>query len=89
MTRTKKRGRKTLRPTKEKFETLYYREDLSAEEIATIFKVNTQTIYNWASYFRKYESNKSDSNTQLSDKQILNCPTTIKYNKKKERSKIS
>lgn len=89
MIRTKKRGRKNQRPTKEKFESLYYNEELKAEELASIFHVNTQTIYNWANYFRKQESNNLDSNTELTDKQIVNCPIKINYNKKKERSKIS
>lgn len=88
MIKTRKKGRPSKIPKKELFETLYYNEEITIEEIAKTFGVNKQTVYNWA-YKYRHESNKLDSNTKVSDKQIINCPTTNKYNIKKERSKIS
>lgn len=88
MIKTRKGGRKSLIPPKDYFESIYYNENVSIDEMAKLWGVNKQTIYNWAHKYR-HESNNLDSNTQVSDKQILNCPTTINYNKKKERSKIS
>lgn len=85
MIRTKKPGRKTKCPKKEIFEHLYYLENISASEIAKIYGVNTQCVYNWAAKFRK-ESESSGKNTNLSDKQIF---TLNNNTKKKERSKIS
>ena len=88
MKRTRKMGRPSKIPNKDLFEKMYYDETLTVEEIARTFGVKKQTVYNWAFKYRN-ESEISDSNKDLSDKQILNCPTTINYNKKKERSKIS
>lgn len=48
----KKRGRKTNRPNKEKFESIYYNDQISAKEIAEMFKVTESTIYNWAFQFK-------------------------------------
>lgn len=86
--RTKKGGRKSKRPNKEMFETLYYNDEVTASELAKLYNVAESTIYNWAFQFRN-ESNLSDSENNLTDKQIYNRPITINYNKKKERSKIS
>lgn len=84
MKRLKKGGRKSQRPNKEMFESLYYNDSTSAKELAKIWSVAESTIYNWAFQFRN-ESEKSDSEKKLSDKQIIHY---LKENKKKERSKI-
>lgn len=49
----KKRGRKSVRPNKEKFEKLYYNDEVSATDLAKIFKVTESTIYNWAYQFKQ------------------------------------
>lgn len=49
----KKRGRKNKVPNKAEFYLRYYNLDLSAEELATYYKVKPHTIYNWALKFRK------------------------------------
>ena len=51
----KKRGRKNKRPLKKEFEYLYYTLDLPAKEIAEKYNVKVNTIYMWASKFRKEE----------------------------------
>ena len=47
----KKPGRKPIKPNKATFEMMY--EKLTAEEMATKYHVTKQTIYNWASSYRK------------------------------------
>lgn len=54
-----KRGRKSKRPSKEQFEYWYYDLEMPAEEIAKIVGCKTDTIYNWASQFRKEEAIKT------------------------------
>lgn len=49
----KKRGRKTKKPNKKYFEMLYYNDSIKASDLADLFKVKEQTIYNWANKFRK------------------------------------
>lgn len=88
MNKTKKRGRKSNMPDKEYFETLYYNDNVSAAELAKVFEVKEQTIYNWAYRFKQM-SNKMDTIKDLSDKQIFTCSTKNNNNIKKERSKIS
>lgn len=71
----RKRGKKSKRPTKEKFYELYNNESLSVEEIANIFKVSINTIYNWSYQFNKENEEK------LSDKQIIHREIITKKNK--------
>lgn len=85
MIRTKKGGRKSQRPNKQMFETMYYNDSVSAKELAKLWGVAESTIYNWAFQFR-HESEISGKNIDLSDKQIF---THINNNKKKERSKLA
>lgn len=47
----KKPGRKLIKPNKTTFEMMY--EKLTAEEMAAKYNVTKQTIYNWASNYRK------------------------------------
>lgn len=54
----RKRGRKLVKPDKEEFESLYYNNSVSVEELANFYNVTTTTIYNWASQFRKEEKNE-------------------------------
>lgn len=49
----KKRGRKSKKPNKDIFLTLYYNETTKAEELANTYAVTVQTIYNWANEFKK------------------------------------
>lgn len=49
----KKKGRKMLKPSKELFEMMYYNETIKAEDLAKLWHVKNQTIYNWAHEFRK------------------------------------
>lgn len=50
-----KHYRNRARPNKEEFERLYYTFGLSVKEIAQKYNVTTNTVYNWAYYFRKNE----------------------------------
>lgn len=52
----RKKGRKTVRPTKDEFEKMYYNPEKTVYDLANTYKVNIQTIYNWAFYYR----NKQD-----------------------------
>lgn len=56
----KKRGRKSLKPNKAIFETLYYNENITARELAKHYGVTEQTILNWAYQFRK-EQNENNN----------------------------
>lgn len=51
----KKKGRKNKMPNKTEFEYRYYILDQSAQEMAKDYGVKPQTIYNWATEFRKKE----------------------------------
>lgn len=76
----KKRGRKSKLPNKQMFETLYYNNEITAKEIAKIYNVKEQTVYNWANQLRK-ESKILDTKTEpgkLSDKQIFIIPQKVK-----------
>lgn len=53
----KKAGRKSKRPSKERFEALY--ADYTAPEVAEKLGVAIGTVYQWAYQFRK-EENKGD-----------------------------
>ena len=53
--KNKKRGRKSLLPNKEMFETMYYNNNIKASDLANNYGVKTQTIYNWANKFRKQQ----------------------------------
>lgn len=57
--RTKK-GRKLKRPSKEVFEMQYYDMEVPVEELARMYEVKPNTIYNWAQQFRKKEDPKLD-----------------------------
>lgn len=46
----KKAGRKSKRPPKEQFETLY--KEMSAKEVGEHFGVSPATVYQWSMYFR-------------------------------------
>ena len=61
----RKRGRKLVRPNKEEFETLYYNNSVSVQEVANFYNVETRTIYNWATQFRKEEKNEPKHRTTL------------------------
>ena len=49
----KKRGRKNKKPQKAEFDYLYYTLDLPAQELAEKYGVKVNTIYMWATEFRK------------------------------------
>ena len=55
MVNYKKRGRKSKMPSKEVFDFQYYELNLSPEEMSRIYNVKLQTIYNWATVFRKQD----------------------------------
>lgn len=55
----KKSGRKQVRPQKETFEYQYYILGLSAEEMSKQYNVRPETIYNWATHYRKEAEKKS------------------------------
>ena len=49
----KKRGRKNKKPQKSMFDYQYYVLDMSAKDMAEMYKVKEHTIYNWAAEYRK------------------------------------
>lgn len=51
--KTRKKGRMKKKPNKEQFEMMYYNPNMTVYEIAEFYKVKIQTVYNWASQFRK------------------------------------
>lgn len=51
----RKRGKKSLKPNKEIFESMYYNPSMTTYEIAEFYGVSIRTIYNWANQFRKEE----------------------------------
>lgn len=53
MIKRKKRGRKPRMPNKAEFEFRYYACNLSAEEMAKLYGVKKETVYNWATQYRK------------------------------------
>ena len=55
MKRFKPRGRKKKQPSKHEFDLLYYDLNLSAKELAERYDVALNTIYNWASEYRKLD----------------------------------
>ena len=48
----KKPGRKPKRPSEEEFIEVYIKDDRTAEEVAEIYDVSVQTVYNWANQLR-------------------------------------
>lgn len=48
----KKPGRKPKRPSEEEFVKVYIEENRTADEVAKIYNVSVQTIYNWANQLR-------------------------------------
>lgn len=48
-----RKGRKSKRPNKETFEYWYYEMEMPVEEIAKNCNCRVDTVYNWASQFRK------------------------------------
>lgn len=53
----RKRGRKSKKPVREQFEMMYYNNTMTVYEIADFYRVNKQTIYNWATQFKKEKKN--------------------------------
>lgn len=58
MVKYKKRGKPTKSPPKAIFEWQYYDLNMSAQELAKEYNVAEQTIYNWATKFRKEQDKK-------------------------------
>lgn len=55
MYKKKKTGRKKKAPSKSEFEYKYYVLNQDAKILATEYGVKVQTVYNWASEYRKQE----------------------------------
>lgn len=55
MVHTKTRGRKSKAPPMAEFNFKYYDCNLSASEMAEYYGVKVETIYNWATQYRKQE----------------------------------
>lgn len=55
MEHRKPRGRKTKAPPMSEFNFKYYDCNLSAEEMAQYYGVKKETVYNWATMYRKEE----------------------------------
>lgn len=55
MEHRKPRGRKTKAPPIAEFNFKYYDCNLSAEEMAKYYGVKKETVYNWATMYRKEE----------------------------------
>ena len=53
----RKRGPISKMPEKEKFQKLYYDKSITIEELASMYHVKPQTVYNWAHKFKKQEVN--------------------------------
>lgn len=58
MVRYKRKGRQTKAPPRAEFEFLYYDCDLPAKELAEKYNVRIETIYNWATKYRKTDKNQ-------------------------------
>lgn len=50
---TKKRGRKSRRPSQKELETLY--SGMTAKEVGQHYGVAEQTVYQWLNFYRKQE----------------------------------
>lgn len=52
----KKRGRKSKKPTDNYLIMLYENDNMTASEIAKMYGVKTQTVYNWVTTIRKRQN---------------------------------
>ena len=55
MVKYKKKGRKSKAPSKQVFDFQYYEMNMSPQEMAEYYGVKLQTIYNWATEYRKQD----------------------------------
>ena len=49
----KRQGRKLIRPDVEELVKLYVKDNLTAKEIALIYRVKPQTVRKWISFYRQ------------------------------------